>query len=345
MSKTYKERSELDKKMRDNESRNERIVEGLKNLGVTYPSGQDIVKLKLYYEQDGLSAYSLRHFDINRLLEPGYAEVDHIIPYSISFNDSYNNKALIFTDENREKGNHLPLQYLEGKERDCFIIHTKNAKHNEYKKLNLLKARITEDDLRGFKERNLQDTRHISGFVYNYINDYLAFAHSKRKKHVTAVNGAITSHLRKRWDLTKVRQDGDLHHAMDAAVVACATDKRIQEFSRYYKRRENNQYIIASDGNRSIHKKTGEMFPLPWMGFRDDVIARMSNEPKEQLRNLRDKQKLPSYDRFPRLIDMAEPIFVSRMPQRSQPLALLYAKAKHMPNGVMLPFARHSRYL
>lgn len=316
MSKTFAERKEAEKEIRDNEARNERIVEELRRLGVSSPSGQDIVKLKLYHEQDGLSAYSLRPFDLNRLFEAGYAEIDHIIPYSISFNDSYNNKALVFTGENREKGNRLPLQYLEGEAYEQFIVHTQRASYRQAKKLNLLKKNITEEDRQRFKERNLQDTKHIARFIYNYINDYLAFAPSERKKRVTAVNGAITSHLRKRWGLTKVREDGDLHHAMDAAVIACATDRMIQEISRYYDRRETNQYMTVPGGDHSIHRHTGELFPLPWPGFREDIIFRMDTAPKEQLSNLHDRQKLPSYDRFPQLLDTAAPIFVSRMPRR-----------------------------
>ena len=317
MSKTYKERSKLESKIRDNEERNEKIVnELIENHKIASPSGQDIVKLKLYHEQGGLSAYSLRPFDLNRLFEPGYAEVDHIVPYSISFNDSYNNKALIFTGENREKGNHLPLEYLKGDAREQFIVHTKNASYRQAKKLNLLKEKITEEDRQRYKQRNLQDTRHIARFIYNYINDYLLFEPSERKKHVTAVNGAITAHLRKRWGLTKERSNGDLHHALDATVIACATDRMIQEISRYYDRRESAQYMMMPDGNHSVHSKTGELFPMPWPGFRDDILARMGDAPAVQLRSLRDKQRLPGYDRFPQLIDRATPIFVSRMPRR-----------------------------
>lgn len=58
------------------------------------------------------------------------------------------------------------------------------------------------------------------------------------KKRVVAVNGAVTSFLRKRWGIAKVRADGDLHHAVDAAVIACTTDGMIQRVSRFYQRTE-----------------------------------------------------------------------------------------------------------
>ena len=52
--------------------------------------------------------------DINRLFEQGYAEIDHALPYSRSFDDSKNNRVLVLTRENRNKGNMTPYEYLGG---------------------------------------------------------------------------------------------------------------------------------------------------------------------------------------------------------------------------------------
>ena len=54
--------------------------------------------------------------DINRLFEQGYAEIDHALPYSRSFDDSKNNRVLVLTRENRNKGNMTPYEYLGGAE-------------------------------------------------------------------------------------------------------------------------------------------------------------------------------------------------------------------------------------
>ena len=108
----------------------------------------------------------------------------------------------------------------------------------------------------------------MSRFLYNYINDHLQFSPFKtdRKRHVTAVNGAITSYLRKRWGINKVREDGDLHHAMDALVIACTTDGMIQRLSRYSELHES-EYMQTEDGSVRIDPQTGELlekFPYPW---------------------------------------------------------------------------------
>ena len=81
----------------------------------------------------------------------------------------------------------------------------------------------------------MNDTKYLSRVLYNFINDTLLFADfaSDRKKHVRAVNGKVTSYMRKRWGIAKIRADGDLHHAVDAAVIACVTERMIQKVSTY----------------------------------------------------------------------------------------------------------------
>lgn len=320
MAKDFAERREMMKSMEENAVRNERLMKRLKEeFHVMQPTGLDLVKLKLLEEQNGRCAYSIEAFDTSRLFEKGYAEIDHIIPYSISFDDSYNNKVLVKAKENQEKRNHLPLEYLSGERKERFIVYTQNAPYRGNKKRHLLKQAITQEDERQFKERNLQDTKHMSRFLFNYINDYLQFDDfvTSRKKHVTAVNGNITSHLRKRWGLSKFRENGDTHHAQDAVVIACATDGMIAQISRFYAKEEAD-YQLNEAGTHSIHSSTGEIFPLPWPGFRDDMQLRIEAQiPSKRLEDLRLRGCLPSYDILPdAVISSARPLFVSRMPDR-----------------------------
>lgn len=101
--------------------------------GKETPTGQDLVKFKLWEEQHGECAYSQKHLSIEHLFDPDYAEVDHIVPYSISFDDSYMNKVLVLAEENRNKGNRLPLQYLQGRRREDFIVWVENSIHDPRK--------------------------------------------------------------------------------------------------------------------------------------------------------------------------------------------------------------------
>lgn len=314
MAKDFSERNKLKKEMDQNHARNERIMERLRTeFGVISPTGQDLVKFRLYEEQGGVCAYSQKQMSLAQLFSPDYVEVDHIVPYSISFDDSYKNKVLVLAGENRNKGNRLPLQHLTGKRRDDFIVWVNACVRDRRKQQLLLKETITEDDEAHFRERNLQDTKTMSRFLYNYINDTLEFAPSKRKKRVTAVNGSITSYMRKRWGITKIREDGDIHHAVDALVIACTTNGMIQQITRYAHFREC-QYVQDIDSSLAVDPDTGEVvrrFPYPWPQFRKELEARLSPNPSRAVLDA----KIPYYVLSGKPITL-RPVFVSRAPRR-----------------------------
>lgn len=314
MAQDFTERNQAKKSMDDNRARNERLMERIRTeYGKEHPTGQDLVKLKLWEEQHGECAYSQKHISIEHLFEPDYAEVDHIIPYSISFDDGYKNKILVLAEENRNKGNRLPLQYLQGKRREDFIVWVENTIRSTPKKQRLLKEKLTSEDEKQFKERNLQDTKTMARFLLNYIGDHLAFADFAvgRKKHITAVNGAVTSYMRKRWGISKIRENGDLHHAVDALVIACTTDGMIQQVSRYAALREC-EYVQTEGGSLAVSVHTGEVlksFPYPWPEFRRELEARLGDDPRRAVIS----------QRFPVYLNNDIPVrklFVSRMPRR-----------------------------
>lgn len=310
LSKNKKERNDIEKRQLENQKRNDEIVEELKtNFNLIQPTGQDIIKYKLWKEQDGICPYSLKTISIEKLFDVGYTDIDHIIPYSISFDDTYNNKVLVLSSENRQKGNRLPMQYLSGKKKDEFWIWVDSSNLRDRKKKNLLKEEITEDDISGFKKRNLQDTQYISRFMLNFIKKYLDTQpnSSGRKNTIKAVNGAATAYIRKRWGINKIREDGDTHHAVDAVVIACATDAMIKRISLYSKYKE--EMFVHPEIGKEIDFETGEVidkFPMPYESFRDELLMRTSNDPSRILR----EKPLPNYG----LYEEVEPIFVSRMP-------------------------------
>jgi len=315
MSKDFAERSEIRRENEKNAKANEAILAELRQtFGLVNPSGQDLVKYKLFLEQGGVCPYTQKPLLPERLFEAGYADIDHIVPYSISFDDRYCNKVLTFASVNRkEKGNRLPLQFLRGERRDRFIVYVKANVRDYRKQRLLLKETVTEEDRKGFRDRNLQDTKHMAAFLHGYISDHLRFApfQTDRKRHVTAVNGAVTAYLRKRWGIRKVRADGDLHHATDALVIACTTPGMIQRLSHYSELREA-EYMQTEEGAFRFDPLTGEVlekFPYPWPCFRQEWAARVSDDPQTMLRDL----KLADYRGLP--FDRVKPIFVSRMPQ------------------------------
>lgn len=104
LSRNYKDRKEMEKLQKENQSKNDKMMEELKeSFGMISPTGLDLVKYKLWKEQDGRCPYSLELIEAGRLFDIGYADIDHIIPYSLSFDDSYNNKVLVKASENSKK--------------------------------------------------------------------------------------------------------------------------------------------------------------------------------------------------------------------------------------------------
>lgn len=318
MGKPYDVRTQMTKKQEANAKRNEELRQQIKKIKGAEPTGQDIVKFKLFQDQNGVCLYSGQNLDITRLFEAGYVDVDHIIPYSISFDDSYTNKVLVRSPENRQKGNRIPADYFKSDparwQRFETLVNTQV--HNWKKKRKLLTQALSEEQKNGFKQRNLVDTQYIARVIYNLINDHLQFAETgkyDKKRRTQAVNGAITAHVRKRLGIQKIREDGDLHHAADAAVVACVSPGMIQKVTQYTKHREcirktKEGYLDTETGElmtrEAYDAKYSPRFPAPWERFRQELEARLSDNPAEEIARLH----LATYDSEEEI----KPVFVSR---------------------------------
>ena len=312
LSLNHSEREKIEKEQKKNAEVNEDIIKRLLNeYGVESPKGQDIIKMRLWQEQDGRCMYSGEEIEISRLTEPGYVDVDHIVPYSICFDDRMANKVLVLAKENRQKGNRLPMQYLQGKKRDEFVVRVNCSKLKWAKKTRLLKENISEET--EWKQRNLQDTQFIASYLRGYIEENLLFSpfDSGKKRHIIAVNGAITAYVRKRWVIQKIRENGDLHHAVDAVVIGCITQgmiNRISKYSYYKETKDNGDFILD--------ETTGELitrFPMPWEHFKDELKIRL-NPDAEAMRKLLYDANYESYAEID--LDTVKPVFVSRMCNR-----------------------------
>lgn len=316
LARSFKDRAAMDHRMKENYAKNEKIKERLsKEFHIMNPRGQDIVKWKLYEQQQGCCAYSQKPFDVDRLLHDGnYAEVDHILPYSRSFDDTYRNKVLVLEKENRDKGNRTPMEYLADKpeRKEKFIAWVKTVIKDSKKREHLLRVKYGRDEEAEWKQRHLQDTQYISRFLYNYLRNTLKLApgYTDRKRRIIPVNGAVTGYIRKRLDIRKIRENGDLHHAVDAVVIAVTTQGMIQKVTRYSQIRENPKLIDKKTGEvltaKEVHNK--DNFPEPWPRFRQELEARVSEDPEEAIRRLR----LPAYENVG---EIKKP-FVSRMSRR-----------------------------
>ena len=319
MSHTFDERNKIEKKQLENRAKNEKVLEQIEEIKGGRATGWDLVKFRLFKEQNETCLYSGKKLDITRLYEPGYVDVGHIIPFSVSFDDSYNNKVLVLTEENRNKGDQLPLEYManDPEKAERFRTLVESTIKNFRKKQNLLKTNLPDDVRHDLKNRHLIDTQYIARIVCDILTNYLEFAESGHKRKVVPINHPITDFILKRYGLRAEKENGDLHYAMSAAVLATITPGMITRISNYSLRRERGQKV----GNSYIDMETGEVmtkdaydekfspiFPTPWPWFRKELEARLSPYPWEELMSL----NIPGYDSE----TDAHPVTVSRMPRR-----------------------------
>lgn len=313
--KTFDERQKINRVIEDN--RRDRQADDdsfLKEFGIE-PRGDTRAKWRLYREQNGQCAYSRRALDEKRLLEPGYAEIDHILPYSRSFDDSFANRVLVHCAENREKRNRTPFEYFGSNEaRWAQFEAWVRANIKDYKKRGyLLKTSFDQRDEEEWKKRSLTNTQWIATYLSNYLRRHLQFADAEVKSPVVCFSGRVTALARGLWGLEKHREENDLHHAMDAAVAAVLTPGRIKAITEYRKAQEMGRVTQIVD------EETGEVyevihtqrffFPEPWKRFRRELLARLSDDPAAGIASL----GLASYAEDPPKL---RPLLVSRMPMR-----------------------------
>ncbi len=165
---------------------------------------------------------------------------------------------------------------------------------------------FSEDEMKELKERALGDTRYITKYVANWLEKNLAFAEGASGKPVTRVNGRATAIMRRQWGINalKDRNASDLHHALDASVIAAATPSVVKKISEYSQKRELSQLAQEASEN----KKT--RFPEPWDRFRKEVEARISPNPADKIREF----GLTNYTEEE--LERLKPVLVSRKPDR-----------------------------
>lgn len=337
IAKNSQDRRTIEQNQMGNTEKNQHIYDTIKSeFGVKSPSGQDILKYRLYQEQNSKCMYSGKEIEFARLFEPNYVQIDHILPISRSMNDSFSNKVLVLSKENQDKGNRTPFEYFGKDEKRWNEFKARvSLLKNVDKKRFLLKEKFTEEESAEFISRNLNDTRYMSKLLLNMMQKNLLMAPSKinegtkSRKNIKSVSGSITSYLRKCWGINKIREDGDIHHAIDATIIACAGDSEVQKITKFNKRKE----LFVSRDDKFINVVTGEVMsafereeyenkkldvlkdrlpqPYEWFKKELEILAKVcytnfefSDEEKMQLAKMNYSEEE---------IAQAKPVFISRM--------------------------------
>jgi CRISPR-associated endonuclease Csn1 len=222
-----------------------------------------------------------------------------------------------------------PYEYLGGEEnsdrwRQFETFVNSNKIYRQAKRNRLLKKDFNEKEAAAFRERNLNDTRYICRFFKNYVEQYLQLHTESRAKRCVVLNGSLTSLLRVRWGLIKVRSEGDRHHALDAVIVAACGHQVVKRLSTLvnaegwvhkpemggYVQVDTGEFLTTQDfvNRDEIYK----LSPRPWRHFRNELEARLKIDDSTSL--LAEIQRLGTYS--DEALGALHPLFVSRAPQR-----------------------------
>ena len=331
LSRPMDERNKIQRAQEEFRDRNAKAREDFERDFGYKPKSAVFEKWMLYREQHGQCAYSQQALDIQRVLDdPNYAQIDHALPYSRSYDDSKNNKVLVLTRENQNKGNRTAYEYLtsfpggeDGERWRNFVAWVQQNKSYRLAKRNrLLRKNFGQEESRGFIDRNLNDTRYICKFFKNYVEEHLQLAPREdgdTNRRCVVVNGQLTAFLRAKWGLTKRREESDRHHALDAAVVAACTHGMVKALADHAKAKElaflHEGFPDPETGeilNPAAYAQGQRHFPEPWPHFRHELQSRLFTDDLDALRA--DLQRLGTYTEDD--LKGLRTVFVSRAPQR-----------------------------
>lgn len=184
-------------------------------------------RLYLYYLQNGKDMYTGEALDIDRLSD---YDIDHIIPQAFIKDNSIDNRVLTSSKMNRGKSDDVPSESIVNKMRPFWNNLLRSGLISQRKYSNLTKKELKPEDKAGFIKRQLVETRQITKHVARILDERFnnkLDANNKRIRNVKVVTlkSNLVSTFRKDFELYKVREINDYHHAHDAylnAVVAKA---------------------------------------------------------------------------------------------------------------------------
>jgi len=185
----------------------------------TEPSKADLQRYKLWLEQKYKSPYTGEVISLTKLFTEEY-EIEHIIPQSRYYDDSFSNKVICESAVNKLKTNLLGLEFIQkhhgekvritaNKEVTIFTEEQykefvkKHYANNLAKQQKLLLNEIPEKMV----ARQLNDTRYISKYISEILSKIVRSDEKDEgvnSKNVIPCTGKITTALKQDWGLNDV---------------------------------------------------------------------------------------------------------------------------------------------
>ena len=294
-----KSSEEQRKRLKDIQKKNTKERDEIKEILGERKLDQRYFELLRYWKkQDGICMYSGEHIPIEDLINNPLAyEIDHIIPRSISFDDSQDNKVLVKRIENQQKGQRSPYEYfslaISKRSYEDFkrqILDMYNSKKISIKKRDNL---LLEEDIskysRTFINRNLVDTRYVTVEFMNLLRRF--FIDKKQNVKIKNIKGSFTSQIRKQWDMTKNRDISHIHHAQDAYIILMGEKilNNLRWIKEYYQKDETIRYHITRReilDDKSFKELFNYKYSLPIKEYKNYKFSHfVDKKPNRQLMN------------------------------------------------------------
>ncbi|MGT2742428.1 type II CRISPR RNA-guided endonuclease Cas9 [Streptococcus plurextorum] len=182
-------------------------------------------RLYLYYLQNGKDMYTGETLNIDQL---SHYDIDHIIPQSFIKDDSLDNRVLTSSKSNRGKSDSVPSQEIVQKMKP-FWKKLRDAQLISKRKFdNLTKSErggLSQEDKAGFIKRQLVETRQITKHVARILDERFNQKRDDNNKlirdvKIITLKSNLVSQFRKEFELYKIRELNDYHHAHDAYLNA-----------------------------------------------------------------------------------------------------------------------------
>jgi CRISPR-associated endonuclease Csn1 len=273
------QRDEESKRQAENQRRNARLradIANVLNISPERVRSADIQKMILWEElsdnvADRRCPYSGLQISAAMLLSE-QVEIEHILPFSETLDDSLNNKTVSLRQANRIKGNRTPWQARDDFAAQGWAYAAMLERAEQMPKAKRYRfgedgyARWLKDDA-GFLARALNDTRHLSKVAREYLSLICP-------QNTRVIPGRMTAMLRAKFGLNDVlRLQGEKnrndhrHHAVDACVIGVTDQGLLQRFADASKRARDQQLNRLVDG----------MSP-PWPTYRAQVLRAITGK-------------------------------------------------------------------
>ena len=301
---SQKRKKALDLQNKRNRDLNDEARKLMAELGQS-DNGGNRLRYRLWKEQKGVCPYTGGSIGANDIFSHEF-EVDHILPYSRTLDDSYMNKTLSLASANRRKGNNTPREWRESDTGEFSDMLQRVAAMKDMPFSKKRRFEQKELELDDFIERQLNDARYISREVSQYLKQLGV--------EIQVTTGQATASLRRSWGLDAILAiDSDVeknradhrHHAIDALVIALTSRKLFLSIAR------------LSAEQREILGKRRFSLPPPWPGFMGEAREKVggivvSHQPLRKISGAFHEETA-----YGRIKHKGGPAFVRRVPLES----------------------------